>query len=67
MFRVLILGEAAIVLSMAALAFLSMQHSDVLKKKPVVKWIIAGMVVLALILFALSFDSVRGLLTGVFL
>ena len=67
MFRVLILGIAAIILSMAGIAYLLIQNSEALKQKAAAKFCLYGMVIMAVAVFLLSFKTIRFFLAGIFL
>jgi hypothetical protein len=59
MFRVMIWGESAIILAIAALAFFVFQKSDNLKKSFLAKLILIGLLVMSVVIFLFSFDCVR--------
>ena len=67
MFRVMIWGESAIILAIATLAFFMIQKSDQLKKSFLAKLICIGLVIMAVIIFLFSFDSIRGFFSRIFL
>jgi hypothetical protein len=67
MFRALILGIAAIILSMAGIAYLLIQNSDSLKQKATAKFCLYGIVAMAVVVFLLSFKTIRFFLAGIFL
>ena len=67
MFRLLILGEAAIILSMAVIAHLMIQNSETLKKSALAKFYVCGMVATAVAVFLLSFKTIRAFFAGILL
>ena len=66
MFRALILGEAAIILSMAVIAHLMVQNSETLKKSTLAKFYVYGMAVMGVAVFLFSFSAIRVFLRGIF-
>lgn len=67
MFRVLIWGESAIILGMAALAYIGIQNSEKLKNSFLGKLIVVVMIVLSLVIFLFSFDTIRHFFARTFL
>jgi hypothetical protein len=67
MFRVMIWGESAIILAIAALAFFVFQKSDNLKKSFLAKLILIGLLVMSVVIFLFSFDCVRFYFSRIFL
>lgn len=67
MFRVLIWGHAAITLALAAIAYILIQNSESLKNTLKGKLIVIFIIVMAVILFLMSFDTFRVLLAKIFL
>ena len=63
MFKVMIMGESAIILAIAGLAYIFLSNSAKTKKtlfeKLVEKSILIGMVIMAIVIFILSFQGVR--------
>lgn len=67
MFRVLIWGESAIILGIAALAYIGTQNSEKLKTSVLGKLIVIVMIILSLVVFLFSFDSIRSFFSRIFL
>jgi hypothetical protein len=67
MFRVLIWGECAIILGIAAIAYLLIQNSENLKEKLMSKLIVWSLLLMSLVIFLLSFRNIRGALIRLFL
>ncbi len=67
MFRVLIWGECAILLAIAALVYVMVKKSDTLKDTVKAKLMVYGIILMAIILFLLSFDIIRISLARMFL
>lgn len=67
MFRVMIWGESAIILAIATLAFFMIQKSDQLKKSFLAKLILFSLVIMAVVVFLFSFDSIRYFFSKIFL
>lgn len=67
MFRVMIWGESAIILAIAALAFFMIRNSDQLKKNFLAKLILIGLVIMAVVVFLFSFDCIRYYFSRIFL
>jgi hypothetical protein len=66
MFRVLIWGECAIIAAMALIAYILIQNSENLRDTLKGKLIVILMIVMAVVLFILSFDCVRKFLITIF-
>ncbi len=66
MFRVMIWGQSAIVLALAAIAYIMINNSENLKNTLKGKLIVILIVLLAVVLFLLSFDTIRSLLARFF-
>lgn len=65
MFRALILGEAAIILSMAVIAHFMVQNSETLKKSALAKFYVLGIAGMAVAVFFLSFKCIRAFFAGI--
>jgi len=70
MFKVMIMGESAIILAIAGLAYIFLSNSaktkETLFEKLVEKSILIGMVLMAIVTFVLSFQGVRAFLKSIF-
>jgi len=66
MFKVMIMGESAIILAIAGLAYIFLTNTkktqETLLEKLVGKLILIGMVLMAIVIFVLSFQGVRAFL-----
>lgn len=59
MFRVIILGECALIMAIALLAYILIQNSEDLKNTRKGKVIVIFIMTMAFVLFLLSFDNIR--------
>lgn len=66
MFRVIILGECALIMAIALLAYILIQNSEDLKDTRKGKVIVIFIMTMAFVLFLLSFDNIRLSLKNIF-
>jgi hypothetical protein len=66
MFKVMIMGESAIILALAGLTYIFLSNSAKTKKTLLEKLIPIGMVLMSVVVFLLSFQGVRAFLKGTF-
>lgn len=70
MFKVMIMGESAIILAIAGLAYIFLTNTkktqETLLEKFLEKSILIGMVLMAIVIFVLSFQGVRAFLKYTF-
>jgi len=63
MFKVMIMGESAIILALAGLTYIFLSNSAKTKKtlfeKLIEKSILIGMIIMAIVIFVLSFQGIR--------
>ncbi len=66
MFKVMIMGESAIILALAGLTYIFLSNSAKTKKTLFEKLILIGMVLMAIVIFVFSFQGVRAFLKCTF-
>ena len=65
MFKVMIMGESAIILAIAGLAYIFLDNTKKIHEALFEKLILIGMVLMAVVIFVLSFQGVRAFLKGI--
>ncbi len=65
MFKVMIMGESAIILAIAGLAYIFLANTKKIQEALFEKLILIGMVLMAVVIFVLSFQGVRAFLKGI--
>lgn len=66
MFKVMIMGESAIILAIAGLAYIFLTNTKKTQETLFEKLILIGMVLMAIVIFILSFQGVRAFLKCTF-
>lgn len=67
MYRVIIWGESFIILGIALLAFILIQDSEKLKKTFLGKLIVLSLILLSVVTFLFSFDTIRFFFARIFM